>query len=129
MNKDKLNPLINIILTESFDCESWREIPKTKGRYFISDYGRVISLCQNQPRILKPYICSNQGNSIGYYFVKINGKNRKISVLVANAFLQNPEDKRIVHHIDLNKHNDKLNNLMYMTDEEHALIHSKAKSI
>lgn len=53
--------------------EEWREIPGYDGDYFVSNKGRILSLCRNEPRILKPFICSNEGNRRGYYYVELRG--------------------------------------------------------
>ena len=53
--------------------EVWREIPGYDGDYFASNKGRILSVCRNEPRILKPFICSNSGSRTGYYYVEIRG--------------------------------------------------------
>lgn len=107
--------------------EVWREIPGYDGDYFASDKGRILSLCRNEPRILKPFICSNEGNRIGYYYVEIRGQKQRVHRLVALAFLENPEDKPVVHHIDGNPLNNTLKNLAYATYAENAQEYQKIK--
>ena len=107
--------------------EVWREIPGYDGDYFASDKGRILSLCRNEPRILKPFICSNDGNRTGYYYVEIRGQKQRVHRLVALAFLENPEDKPIVHHIDGNPLNNTLKNLAYATYAENAQDYQKMK--
>lgn len=107
--------------------EVWREIPGYDGDYFASDKGRILSLCRNEPRILKPFICSNEGNRIGYYYVEIRGQKQRVHRLVALAFLENPEDKPVVHHIDGNSLNNTLKNLAYATYAENAQEYQKIK--
>ena len=107
--------------------EVWREIPGYDGDYFASDKGRILSLCRNEPRILKPFICSNDGNRTGYYYVEIRGQKQRVHRLVALAFLENPEDKPIVHHIDGNPLNNTLKNLAYATYAENAQEYQKIK--
>ena len=53
----------------SADDEIWKEIEHTRGRYYISTLGRVISLCHRKPALLKPQPWGN-----GYLCVEINGK-------------------------------------------------------
>ena len=50
---EKVNSLF-FFLGELEDFEVWKEIKNSDGKYFASDKGRVLSLCQNAPRILKP---------------------------------------------------------------------------
>ena len=107
--------------------EVWREIPGYDGDYFASDKGRILSLCRNEPRILKPFICSNDGNRTGYYYVEIRGQKQRVHRLVALAFLENPEDKPVVHHIDGNPLNNTLENLAYATYAENAQDYQKMK--
>ena len=107
--------------------EVWREIPGYDGDYFASDKGRILSLCRNEPRILKPFICSNDGNRTGYYYVEIRGQKQRVHRLVALAFLENPEDKPVVHHIDGNPLNNTLENLAYATYAENAQEYQKIK--
>ena len=107
--------------------EVWREIPGYDGDYFASNKGRILSLCRNEPRILKPFICSNSGSRTGYYYVEIRGQKQRVHRLVALAFLENPEDKPVVHHIDGNPLNNTLENLAYATYAENAQEYQKTK--
>lgn len=58
----------------------------------------------------------------GYYHVDLyhEGKSTKVAVhrLLALHFLDNPENKRVVNHIDGNKQNNSLTNLEWATDSE-----------
>ena len=107
--------------------EVWREIPGYDGDYFASNKGRILSLCRNEPRILKPFICSNSGSRTGYYYVEIRGQKQRVHRLVALAFLENPEDKPVVHHIDGNPLNNTLENLAYATYAENVQEYQKMK--
>ena len=107
--------------------EVWREIPGYDGDYFASNKGRILSLCRNEPRILKPFICSNSGSRTGYYYVEIRGQTQRVHRLVALAFLENPEDKPVVHHIDGNPLNNTLENLAYATYAENVQEYQKMK--
>lgn len=62
-------------------------------------------------------------NKKGYCFIKLNGLNKGRHYWIALAFIQNPENKTEVHHIDGNPANNSVSNLMWVTREEHLLIH------
>lgn len=105
----------------SANGEVWKEIENTRGRYYISTLGRVISLCYRKPAVLKPQPWGN-----GYLCVEINGKKQRIHRLVANAFLDNPDNKPVVHHRDGNKHNNSLANLEWTTHKENTQYYYKS---
>ncbi len=78
----------------------------------------MLSLCRGGYKILKPFI------NHGYYYVHLQ-KNKKeekprVNRLVANAFVENPENKPLVHHKDSNKLNNYYENLEFLSYEEHA---------
>ena len=86
-----------------------------EGLYQVSNWGRVRSLGNgnsnnSKERILKTYI-----ERCGYLKVKFykNGEKKDCLVhrLVAETFLENPENKPEVNHIDENKENNRVDNL------------------
>ena len=120
----ELSLLLSFVWIESIDNEVWKEIDGLDSRYFISTEGRVLSLCMDGYKLMHPFICGD-----GYYYVDLrkDGKDLKSRVhrLVAEAFIDNPEDKPIVHHRDTNRRNNKASNLQWMTEAEHAAAHLK----
>lgn len=129
-NRDnkRLNILMIFLYSPNFDDnEEWREIPGYDGDYFASNKGSILSLCRNEPRILKPFICSNEGNRRGYYYVELRGQKQRVHRLIALAFLKNPEDKPVVHHKDNNTLNNNVENLAYATYAENAQEYQKIK--
>ena len=111
--------------------EVWKEIDylpreETESRYFVSNYGSVISLCRNKPIILQPFLCGGCGSQ--YYYVSIGGNDYRINRLVAQAFIPNPENKPIVHHKDHNKLNNHYSNLEWATPQENALAYQEYKA-
>ena len=118
----ELSHLLSFVWQESIDNEVWKEIDNLDGRYFVSSQGRVLSLCLDGYKLLKPFIC---GDGYCYVDLRKDGKDIKCRVhrLVAEAFIDNPEAKRVVHHIDKNRQNNRVSNLQWLTDEEHNKAH------
>lgn len=116
---DRLSRLFSALnLLNLQDDEVWREIDfisetDLDGKYFISNYGRVISLCRKEPIELKQFVCGS-----GYLYVSIGKHDYRVNRLVARAFIPNPDNKRIVHHKDANRKNNHCSNLEWATDKE-----------
>ena len=111
--------------------EVWKEIDylpreETESRYFVSNYGSVISLCRNKPIILQPFLCGGCGSQ--YYYVSIGGNDYRINRLVAQAFIPNPENKPIVHHKDHNTLTNHYSNLEWATPQENAIAYQEYKA-
>lgn len=117
-NKD-IDKLLSFVWFYSQQKEVWKEIPGYYGKYFVSSLGRVLSLHNNLPRILKQYRCQD-----GYLYVDLNG-DKRVHRLVAKAFIPNPYNKAEVHHIDLNRTNNAASNLMWVTTQEHRKLHAE----
>ena len=57
-------------------------------------------------------------NVQGYRRVKIDGKTYSVHRLVAETFIDNPDNKPTVDHIDRNKSNNNITNLRWATSRE-----------
>lgn len=103
--------------------ETFKPIEEFNGAYLVSNLGRVKSLNYGgtkSAQFLKPI--KHHG---GYLVVHLSkdGKvyNRMIHSLVAKAFIPNTDCKRIVNHIDGDKHNNVVSNLEWVTYKENSL--------
>ena len=86
----------------------WKPIIGYENLYKINNYGEVLSLRSN--KILKP-----NNNGIGYFIIQLckNGKRKNYLIhrLVAEHFLDNPNNLPEVNHKDEDKSNNFVNNL------------------
>lgn len=85
-------------------------------KYTVSNFGNVKNT--KTGRILK---ASNDGK--GYLVVRLSDENKilstlRVHLLVASHFLENPENKPLVDHIDNCTTNNKVTNLRYATFQE-----------
>ena len=95
--------------------EIWRDIKGYEGLYQVSNTGKVKSL--NYRRTGKERILKTRKDRYGYLLVNLY-KDAKMGTytvhrLVANAFLDNPENLPEVNHIDQDKTNNIASNLEY----------------
>ena len=120
----EISLLLSFVWLESLEGEEWKEVNGLDGRYFISTEGRVLSLCFDGYKLMHPFVGGD-----GYYYVDLrkDGEDIKCRVhrLVANAFIDNSDNKPIVHHRDRNRRNNKMSNLQWLTQEEHTAVHLK----
>lgn len=95
--------------------EIWKIVNKFDERYEISNYGRFRN--RKTGRILKQF-----NNKHGYYFIPLSFKgkvfNVYIHVYVAKLFVPNDENKPLVNHKDGDKHNNRCDNLEWVTYSE-----------
>ncbi len=122
--------------------EEWKNIKGYEGLYQVSNLGRVKSLSrtigynhavtgERFKRVAKERIIKG-GNCRGYASINLNkngvGKTHRLCRLVAIAFIDNPEKKPCVNHIDGNKRNDMVDNLEWCTYQEN-MVHAKENGL
>ena len=106
--------------------EIWKDIKEYEGLYQISNFGRVKSLKRKvyagRGRMRWQYekiLSENKTNGNGYKIVslckKSQSKNKYIHKLVAETFLNNPNNYKYVNHKDENKENNYVDNLEWCT--------------
>ena len=94
--------------------EIWKDIEGYEDLYQVSNLGRVKSLNYRQTKREKILI-PIKNNYYGYLYVMLyknnNRKFLKIHRLVANTFIDNPNNYTQINHIDECKENNNVNNL------------------
>lgn len=95
--------------------EIWKDIEGYEEKYMISSHGRVKSFIGHE-KILSPRM-----NTSGYYSVLLTknktAKSFLIHRLVANAFIDNPNQFPCVNHKDENKINNHVSNLEWCDEK------------
>ena len=115
--------------------EIWKPVKGYEGIYEVSNIGNVRSLDRSvikynaltkrdnilhiKGQIMKPSI-----NKYGYYYLSLskdgNRKSHLVHRLVAEAFIDNPNNLPQVNHIDENKLNNNVDNLEFITLEDNV---------
>jgi hypothetical protein len=103
--------------------EIWKDINGYEGYYQISNQGNVRSIDRfdgvhdRKGTIIKPSLKQNGYLQVG---LRMHSKRKWIGVhrLVAIHFIENPDNKPQVNHIDGNKQNNTINNLEWVTAKE-----------
>jgi len=98
----------------------WKDIVGYEGLYQINNFGEIMSIKSGLLR-------KQQLNCKGYPVIKLNKNNVTtgyiVHRLVAQAFINNPDNKEEVNHKDSVRHNNRVNNLEWVTRSEN-LKHS-----
>lgn len=131
MNRDRIN----------IQNEVWRDIQGYSGLYQVSsrgrirraqtkvveytDSGEVISERTKEPLYIDYVIRHQDGYPV--CFLTKNGKTTQYRPyrLVAEAFLPQKEGQTVVHHIDRDVLNNAVDNLQWLTPEEHSNVHRR----
>ena len=102
--------------------EIWRDIKGYEGEYQVSNYGNIRSVdkyvncgIRNNNKVIKKGKIRKLGKTNGYLTVSLcNGKSQKSKLvhrLVAEAFIDNPNNYKYINHKDENKENNFVDNL------------------
>jgi hypothetical protein len=109
--------------------EVWKDLPEYEGLYQVSNLGNVRSLKFNKIRYIKS-LNDKERYAVTLYKNKIRTTNNRVSVLVAEAFLNHNRcgHKIVVDHIDNNKINDRLYNLQLISSRKNCSKDKKGTS-
>lgn len=97
--------------------EIWKDIPGYEGKYKISNFGNILTFFKRKWIRKATFI-----TDIGYVYVSLEYKNKKrkcgVHRLVAELFVDGFFDGAEVNHKDLNKTNNRWDNLEWVTHSE-----------
>ena len=111
--------------------EVWKEVDGYNGRYEISNLGRLRSFAQDSKN---GKIKTGNKETKGYLAVVLydsegNKKCYKMHRLVANAFIDNPDNLPQVNHKDENKENNSVDNLEWCTNDYNCHYGTKLQRV
>lgn len=119
--------------------EIWKDIKGFEGIYQISNCGRIKSLARKVDRFSTRWekdasyyvaerIRTGSPSRGGYLFIPLNKDGqvypKRVNRLVAEAFLEGYSEDKEVHHIDGDKTNNNVENLMCLPIKEHRNKHT-----
>lgn len=116
----------HILSIEDLPGEIWKPIIGFDC-YVVSNFSRIKSLSRlvkhpfNTQRLIPTRILKQHPNSHGYLSVHLSGSRRgsyATHILVANAFIQNPLNLPQIAHINHDRGDPSLSNLMWVTGAE-----------
>ena len=101
--------------------EIWKPVKGLEGYYDVSNIGRVRSYYSRWGKRKQPRLVGSYKDL--YPTVSLPDENWKfrnvyIHIVVATAFIPNPNNYPEVNHIDGNKHNNDVSNLEWVTHHE-----------
>ena len=121
--------------------EIWRDIKNLENYYQISNLGRVRSITRkaktkilnNNYRTIEGQLISPAKTRDGYLKVTLSKNHKRyyfrVHRLVAEAFIDNPNNYPVVNHKDENKLNNRVDNLEWCTNKYNCNYGTRNKRI
>lgn len=109
--------------------EIWKDIEGYEGKYQVSNEGNIKSIDRiiitgRGARHYTEHLLSPTVNEAGYYVVNLsvegNTDLKRIHILVAEAFIPNPDNKPEVDHINTIRTDNRVENLRWATSKENS---------
>lgn len=107
-----------------FENETWKAIDET---YFISNYGRVKKIYKKYPEGKFMMTYPKYQRSSTQMYVKIYGKETSVHKLVAEYFVDNPNNYNCINHKNGIQHDNYHANLEYCSRTKMSSIVAKVK--
>lgn len=103
--------------------EIWKDIHGYEGLYQVSNLGNVFSVRN------KKILSQSEHTTYSIVCLSKDGKSKAFGVhrLVASAFIPNPDGKNTVNHINCNRHDNRAENLEWLTWEENISHYTKSE--
>jgi hypothetical protein len=100
---------------------------KTKyTKWYVTEKGEVFSLSSYNKNNKNMYTkIAGYLHKRGYIYIRTTNKNHQLHRLVASAFIDNPENKPCINHVDGNKKNNNPENLIPLCPTHHMYWHSR----
>lgn len=95
----------------------WKPIAGTNEKYWISSYGRVYSYKSNRNLTLQK---TEKGYVMACIFTD-KFKMKAVARLVGMAFIDNPHNLPEINHLDGDKNNNRVSNLVWSTTRDNLL--------
>jgi transposase len=111
-------PNNNLVFNELLDGEVLADVYGSDGKYKISSFGRVFSLCHDKPVVITP---RTEKSGLECVNITINGKRSYTHVeqLVAEAFAEKENLlEQYVWHIDGNRTNNRADNIRWSSENQ-----------
>lgn len=108
--------------------EIWKDVIGYEGIYQVSNLGRIKRISKNHLCNIKyqgEYYLKPLDNGKGYLRMKLsnNGSSKRVMLhrIIAEAFINNPENKKVINHINGNKKDNRIENLEWCTQSYNCL--------
>lgn len=109
------------IKSVSLEGEIWKDVVGYEGKYYISNFGRVLTKSPTKGWV---FLKGEQPNKFGHLRVGLYSHCKRsriyIHQLVANHFIDNPFGYNEIDHIDCNTQNNHYSNLRWCTHKENV---------